>query len=104
MQYICHFISFCMFGNYWGCICRSRKSAEKLHVKIPDVGSSENYRKIQKSIFWEISDGAKRGKGGEPPEAGRPLATGPPRAAAGTRPWPLWPPSGSPSAYYSPLT
>ena len=45
MQYLCYFISFCMFGNYWGCICRSRKSAGKVPVKIPGVGSSKNFRK-----------------------------------------------------------
>ena len=51
MQYLYYFILFCMFGNYWGCICWSRKSAEKVHVKIPDVGSSENSRKIMK-LSW----------------------------------------------------
>ena len=51
MQYLGYFILFCMFGNYWGCICRSWKSAGKVPVKIPDVGSSENSRKIRKSIF-----------------------------------------------------
>ena len=70
MQYLCYFISFCMFSNYWRCICRSPESAGKVHVKIPGVQSSENSRKIRRIIFWEISHGAKRAHGDELQGAG----------------------------------
>ena len=37
MQYLCYFIPFCMFGNYWGCIRRSLESAGKVPIKTPVV-------------------------------------------------------------------
>ena len=65
MQYLCYFISFCMFCNYWRCIHRSLKSAGKVPVKTSDVGSPKNSRKIQGTIFPEISHGVRRGRRGE---------------------------------------
>ena len=70
MQCLCYFTLFFMFCNYWGCICQSPESAGKVTVKIPDVQSSENFRKIRRIIFWEISHGAKRAHGDELQGAG----------------------------------
>ena len=70
MQYLCYFTLFCMFCNYWGCICRSPESAGKVPVKIPDVGTSKNSRKIRRIIFCEISHGVKRAHGGKLQGAG----------------------------------
>ena len=87
-----------MFGNYWGCICRSRKSAGKVPVKIPDVRSSENFRKIWKSIFWKLSHRAERGHGGELQGAGATYSRGPTLGRRWDPPLapvaPLWPSFG----------
>ena len=65
-------------------------------------------RKFQKNLKVNITKNKSRSwKGGmEASSQGqaRPAAAGPPLAAGGARPWPMWPLSGSPSAYYWPLT
>ena len=70
IHYFCYFILSCMFCIYDGFICRSPETAGNIPVKTPGLRSPENSRKIRKLIFWEVSHGAKRRHGGEPPGAG----------------------------------
>ena len=101
MQYLCYFILFCMFGNYWRCITRSLESPGKVPVKTPDFGSPKNSRKIQRIILRKISHETRRGEEASNRGQVRPPAAGPPRDATRARPWPL---SVSPLACYYPLT
>ena len=77
MQYLCYFILICMFGNCWRCIHRSLESDGKVHVKTPDFRRPKNSRKIQRSIFRDMSHGARRGRRREQQGAGATPYRGP---------------------------
>ena len=77
IQYLCYFTLFCMFRNYWGCICRSPESAGKVPVKILEFGSPKNSQKFRNSFLLEKTHRARRLARWEPPGAGAGAHRGP---------------------------
>ena len=61
MCYLCYFVLFCMFDDYWIINCRSQISARKSTVKTLYFWSSEISSRIQKFLFYQKMEAAKRG-------------------------------------------
>ena len=96
MCYLCYFILFCMFDDYWRINCRSQISAGKSTVKTLYFWSSKNHDEYTEAPILSEDGGSQKGRlrwatrGPHHPRARPPW--GPHRGMV----WGPWPTSGAP--------